>query len=84
MKTGQVKWFNDAKGYGFIISEGVEADIFVHFSQIVMDGFRSLKEGMRVKFEPRQHERGLMALQVQVLDDTVEDAHVVTETILGR
>ncbi|KGM38725.1 cold-shock protein [Aquabacterium sp. NJ1] len=71
MKIGQVKWFNDAKGYGFIVADGEDTDVFVHFSQIVMDGFRTLKEGMRVQFEPQQHDRGVMALQVQVLDDAI-------------
>lgn len=72
MKLGKVKWFNDAKGYGFIVAEDEEADIFVHFSQIVMDGFRTLKEGMRVQFVPQKHDRGVMALQVQVVDDVLK------------
>ena len=50
MAQGQVKWFNDAKGYGFITQEGGE-DVFVHYSAIQMDGFRTLEEGDRVEFE---------------------------------
>lgn len=50
MPEGTVKWFNDAKGYGFIIQEGGD-DLFVHHSAILMDGFKSLAEGERVSFE---------------------------------
>ena len=50
MPTGRVKWFNDAKGYGFIEREG-GGDVFVHFSAIQMDGFKTLQEGMSVNFE---------------------------------
>jgi CspA family cold shock protein len=51
MPRGNVKWFNDAKGYGFIQSEGVDADIFVHHTAIRCEGFRTLKEGEDVEFE---------------------------------
>ena len=50
MPKGKVKWFNDAKGYGFIEQEGGE-DVFVHFSAIQMDGFKTLAEGQAVEFE---------------------------------
>ena len=51
MPTGKVKWFSDAKGYGFIRAEGSETDIFVHYSNIQADGYRSLKEGDAVEFD---------------------------------
>lgn len=51
MSKGKVKWFNDAKGYGFITGEGLEKDIFVHHTSIVADGFRTLTEGEDVEFE---------------------------------
>jgi CspA family cold shock protein len=49
--TGTVKWFNDAKGFGFISREGVDRDCFVHYSSIQADGFRTLSEGERVEFD---------------------------------
>lgn len=63
MPRGTVKWFNDSKGYGFI-SRGSGEDVFVHFSQIVGDGFRTLREGEEVEFELKETDRGLQAEQV--------------------
>jgi len=60
MTKGKVKWFNDTKGYGFIEQEG-GADVFVHFSHIAMDGFKTLAEGQEVEFEVKQGEKGLSA-----------------------
>ncbi len=64
MAIGTVKWFNDAKGYGFISQEGGE-DVFVHHTAIQMDGFRTLKEGERVEFEVAQGPKGLQAANVR-------------------
>jgi CspA family cold shock protein len=64
MSTGTVKWFNDSKGYGFITPEDGE-DIFVHFSEIVGDGFRSLTEGMKVEFEVTDGPKGKKASNVR-------------------
>jgi cold shock protein len=63
MIRGTVKWFNDAKGYGFITQTDGE-DIFVHFSGIVGDGFRTLAEGEAVEFEVRDTDRGPQATNV--------------------
>ena len=63
MKTGTVKWFNDAKGFGFITQEG-GPDVFVHHTAIVAEGFRSLTEGERVQFEVVQGPKGLQAANV--------------------
>ena len=60
---GTVKWFNDAKGYGFITQSGGD-DVFVHFSAIVSDGFRTLAEGDEVEFDLQQTDRGLQAAKV--------------------
>lgn len=60
---GTVKWFNDSKGYGFIQQPSGE-DVFVHFSAIVGDGFRTLAEGEEVEFEVRDGDRGLQATNV--------------------
>ena len=64
MSTGTVKWFNDSKGYGFITPDDGE-DIFVHFSEIVGDGFRSLTEGMKVEFEVTDGPKGKKASNVR-------------------
>jgi CspA family cold shock protein len=67
MRTqGTVKWFNDAKGFGFITSEQGE-DVFVHFSAINANGFRSLAEGARVEFDVTQGPKGLQASNVTPL-----------------
>jgi CspA family cold shock protein len=54
MATGTVKWFNDAKGYGFIAPDEGSKDLFVHFSNIAGEGFKSLSEGSRVEYEARE------------------------------
>ncbi len=61
--TGTVKWFNAAKGYGFLAQEG-GADIFVHYSAINMDGYRTLKEGQKVEFSIENGPKGLQAIDV--------------------
>ena len=63
-ETGTVKWFNDAKGFGFISRENGE-DVFVHFRAIEMHGFKSLKEGQKVSFTVVQGQKGLQADAVQ-------------------
>lgn len=64
MPTGTVKWFNDAKGFGFITQEQGE-DIFVHYSAISGDGFRSLPEGAKVEFEVTEGPKGKRAANVR-------------------
>ncbi len=64
MSKGKVKWFNDAKGYGFIEQEGDGDDVFVHFSAIQMDGFKTLAEGQEVEYEVESGDKGLHAASV--------------------
>jgi CspA family cold shock protein len=66
VEQGTVKWFNDAKGFGFIARQNGE-DVFVHFSAIKSDGFRSLQEGQSVQFEVTKGPKGLQAENVEVL-----------------
>ncbi|MDX1644998.1 MAG: cold-shock protein [Thermoanaerobaculia bacterium] len=66
--TGVVKWFNDAKGYGFITMDDEEKDCFVHYSAIQGDGFRSLAEGDRVQFDMVMGQKGPSAENVVKLD----------------
>ena len=61
MATGTVKWFNDSKGFGFITPEEGGKDLFVHFSNIAGQGFKSLTEGAKVEYEPAEGEKGPVA-----------------------
>jgi CspA family cold shock protein len=64
MATGTVKWFNDAKGYGFITPDEGGKDLFVHFSNISGEGFKTLAEGVRVEYEAREGTKGPEATNV--------------------
>jgi len=65
MATGMVKWFNDSKGYGFIQAEGTDRDVFVHYTAVSGDGFKSLAEGQRVSFELIEGPKGPQAANVE-------------------
>jgi len=64
MATGKIKWFNAQKGFGFIADDGGGEDVFVHFSAVKMDGYKSLKEGQAVTFEAEKSDKGLKATKV--------------------
>lgn len=68
MATGTVKWFNNAKGYGFILSDDTNEDLFAHYSVIDMDGYRTLKAGQAVKFDIKPSDKGLHAINIQAAD----------------
>lgn len=64
MQSGTVKWFNNAKGYGFIVPEGGGEDVFVHYSTIDGSGFKTLKEGQQVHYEAAESPRGVQTTRV--------------------
>lgn len=79
MATGTVKWFNDAKGFGFIEPDQGGGDVFAHFSAIQMDGFRTLKQGSKVTYDLVAGPKGMLAQNIQQVDgsmplDTTPDA----------
>ena len=67
MATGIVKWFNDAKGFGFITPDDGGEDLFAHFSEVRADGFKSLQENQKVSFEVKQGPKGKQASNIQAL-----------------
>lgn len=67
MKTGTVKWFNNAKGYGFILSDDTNEDLFAHYSVIEMDGYRTLRAGQSVQFDTKPSEKGLHAINIRAV-----------------
>ena len=67
MATGTVKWFNGEKGYGFITPEDGSKDLFVHFSAIQAEGYKSLNEGQKVEYEATQGQKGPQASHVRVI-----------------
>lgn len=64
MPKGKVKWFNNAKGYGFIIEDGCSDDLFAHFSSVQMDGYKTLKAGQAVTFDKKPSEKGVHAINI--------------------
>jgi CspA family cold shock protein len=68
MATGTVKWFNDAKGFGFLTPDDGGEDLFVHFSGINMPGFKTLAEGQRVSFDVIEGPKGRQAANIQAVD----------------
>jgi CspA family cold shock protein len=64
MASGTVKWFNDKKGYGFIVPDGLNKDVFVHYSAIQAEGFKTLSEGDKVQFEIFEDTKGARAKDV--------------------
>ena len=70
MLSGKVKWFNNAKGYGFIVADGGDEDLFAHYSAIQMDGYKTLKAGQPVRFEIVQGPKGLHAVNISAVSAT--------------
>lgn len=80
MAAGTVKWFNDAKGFGFIEPEGGGPDVFAHFSAVQMEGFRTLKQGSRVSYEVVQGPKGNLAQNIQPIQQAAGTAAAEVKT----
>lgn len=74
MPTGRVKWFNNAKGYGFILPEDGGEDYFAHYSSIQMDGYKTLKAGQLVEFEILEGDKGSHAINIRPADPADESS----------
>lgn len=70
MLSGKVKWFNNAKGYGFILADGRDEDLFAHYSAIQMEGYKTLKAGQAVSFDIIQGPKGLHAVNISAAQAT--------------
>lgn len=91
MATGTVKWFNDAKGFGFIEPDQGGGDVFAHFSAIQMDGFRTLKQGSKVSYELVAGPKGMLAQNIQPIaqgnevgSDAIADLHFREQPASGH
>jgi cold shock protein len=78
MPNGTVKWFNNSKGYGFIVEEGESEDLFAHFSSIQMEGYKTLKAGQKVSFEKQPNGKGIHAINISSLEVAQTDSAVQT------
>ena len=72
--SGTVKWFNNAKGYGFIVADGSDEDMFAHYSSITMDGYKTLKAGQAVTFDTKAVENGIHAINISTIEETSDNS----------
>lgn len=83
MPTGTVKWFNNAKGYGFILPDDGQEDLFAHYSSIMMDGYKTLKAGQMVSFEIIKGDKGLHATNICSASTTTDASQDPTQNAEG-
>ena len=81
MAVGKVKWFNDAKGFGFIEPDGGGPDVFAHFSAVQMEGFRTLKQGSQVTYDLVQGPKGNLAQNIRQVEHDPAEAPPVLEHV---
>lgn len=79
MPTGTVKWFNNAKGYGFILGNEGNEDLFAHYSAIKMDGYKTLKAGQQVSFEVTKGDKGLHAINICAPESSEQANQILAE-----
>jgi CspA family cold shock protein len=78
MPTGKVKWFNNSKGFGFILPDSGGTDLFAHYSAITMDGYKTLKAGQTVTFDVVEGPKGLHAVNIKASDAPAESSNTTT------
>ncbi|AUG10968.1 cold shock domain-containing protein CspD [Pseudomonas sp. S09G 359] len=78
--SGKVKWFNNAKGYGFVNEEGKSEDLFAHYSAIIMEGYKTLKAGQTVTFDIMQGPKGIHAVNIDTAKEEAAAAHAPKES----
>ncbi|MCY4265919.1 MAG: cold shock domain-containing protein [Gammaproteobacteria bacterium] len=83
MSTGQVKWFNNAKGFGFILPEDGGAELFAHYSSIIMEGYKTLKAGQLVSFDTEEGPKGMHATNIKLLTGQMAATRETTEVQSG-
>lgn len=81
MSTGQVKWFNNAKGFGFILPDDGGADLFAHYSAISMDGYKTLKAGQLVTFDAVDGPKGLHAANIQTVESASDSQVALADSV---
>ncbi len=81
MSTGQVKWFNNAKGFGFILPDDGGADLFAHYSAISMDGYKTLKAGQLVTFDAVDGPKGLHATNIKAVESARDNHLVLSDSV---
>ena len=81
MSTGQVKWFNNAKGFGFILPDDGGADLFAHYSAISMDGYKTLKAGQLVTFDAVDGPKGLHAANIRAVESARDNHLVLSDSV---
>lgn len=77
MATGTVKWFNNAKGYGFVLAQDSNEDLFIHYSSIKMDGYKSLKAGQEIQYDVQEGPKGLHAVNIRYAESSGPAADTV-------
>lgn len=82
--TGKVKWFNNAKGYGFIIADGGDEDMFAHYSSITMEGYKTLKAGQSVAFDTKSVDNGTHAINISAIEEDQEAEMDNAESNVGN
>jgi CspA family cold shock protein len=84
MFQGKVKWFNNAKGYGFIVEDGCTDDLFAHFSSIQMEGYKTLKAGQSVTFDKQPSNKGVHAVNISAVEvDTPNTTSAIDNEIIS-
>jgi len=80
VQHGKVKWFNNAKGYGFIVEDGKTEDLFAHYSAIQMEGYKTLKAGQAVNFKTTQGPKGVHAVEIMAATEVQPAPHAAAST----